>query len=384
MTGVEEKDFVKEANVDRDTINLSCSPSIASHTHYDGRTLNLENLELASIANLSSLINELLKSNDPSSAETDYVRTTSMNKLLVWKVDMLKALEMTESEIESLEAEIKSLIAEPGICCPHSAGSSSLPGDQQLKPCEWPVTASKCGITLAPLQIVSSGEMIVANAPIGLEGVHVLSKDEDIDTPGSATSKFVDVLPAIFPSETAEFIEGSMNLDVNDSSNLDDKCLKNGISSEENSGYVDNHVLIGTTSREDLAGVSNVNCDVDSFYDSIISSNRDAASRALEQLNKLLPKQHLFDTSNESSVSSLQRDSSLVKEKFLMRKRFLLFKEKVLTLKFKVLQHFWKEGRVVSIRKLRVKTQKKFDSSRNGHKRNHSFVRSRVSSYGKQ
>ncbi|KAL8551537.1 hypothetical protein ACS0TY_000581 [Phlomoides rotata] len=372
---IEEKGHVKEADMDHDTTNLCCSSIIAPKIHYGAPAFNLQNLDLASIANLSLLINDLLQADDPTSAETGYGRTTSMNKLLVWKVDMLKALEMTESEIESLETELKSLIAEPRIFC--SAGSCSLPGEEQLKPCEEPVTASKCGIKLVPLQINSSGEMVAENAPVGPEDVHVLLKDEDIDSPGSATSRSVEVLPAIFPSETSEDTEGSMNLNVDSARNLDDKCLKNGISCEE-----ENHVLT-ETNLDDLAGVSSAHCRVDNVNDSILSSNRDAARKCMEQLNKLLPTHLHCKSSLESSISSLQSDPSVVKKKILKRKRFLRLKEKVLTLKFKAFRHFWKEGRVISTRKLRGKTQKKFDPTRNGHKRNHSSLHSRVSSHAR-
>lgn len=350
--------------MDRDTTNLSCSPSIAPKIHYGAPTFNLKNLELASIANLSILISDLLQTDDPTSAETGY----AMNKLLVWKVGMLRALEMTESEIESLETELKSLIAETKIFC--SVGSSSLPGKEQLKPCEELVTASKCGFKLVPLQVNSSGEMIAENAHVGPEHVHVLLKDEEIDSPGSATSG------------TEEVTEGSMNLKEDSSRNFDDKCLKNGLSCEENSGYVENHVLT-QTNLEDLACVSSVHCRVDNVYDSILSSNRDAARKSMEQLNKILPEHLHFKRSIESSISSLQSDPSVVKTKILTRKRLLRFKEKVLTIKFKAFRHFWKEGRVVSTRKLLGKTRKIFDPSRNGHKRNHSF-HSRVSSHGKK
>ncbi|KAL0303121.1 UNVERIFIED_CONTAM: Nuclear receptor corepressor 2 [Sesamum radiatum] len=383
--GIEEKESIKEANVNHDTTISSSSPSIVSQTHYDGPNFNLENLELASIVNLSSLINELLQSDDPSSAETGYVQTTSINKLLVWKVEILKALEITESEIDSLETELKSLIAESGRCCPHPAGSSSLPGGCKLKPCEGLVTASSFTIRPATLHGVSSREMIVEDVPVALEDEHAVSKDEDIDSPGSATSKLVEVLPAvegIFPSETAEHMEGCVNQLVGNSSNLDENRPMNGLSDEGNSGYVDNHVLNGTTRCEDLASVSNVHYDVEDIYDSIFSSNKDSANRALEELNKLLPAECCpFDACAASSVSSLHRDAELVKEKFLTRKRFLRFKEKVLTLRFKVFQHFWKEGRLVSTRKLRLKTQKKFDPSLNGHRKNRSTSRSWVSSY---
>ncbi|KAL0340752.1 UNVERIFIED_CONTAM: hypothetical protein Sradi_4592000 [Sesamum radiatum] len=83
-----------------------------SQPPYEGPMFSLENLELTSIANLSSLINELLQSDDQSSAEL---------------VDILKALEVTESEIDSLETELKTLTAEPRSCCPHPAASSVLP-----------------------------------------------------------------------------------------------------------------------------------------------------------------------------------------------------------------------------------------------------------------
>ncbi|KAL0317449.1 UNVERIFIED_CONTAM: Nuclear receptor corepressor 2 [Sesamum angustifolium] len=383
--GIEEKESIKEANVNHDTTNLSSSPSIVSQTHYDGPNFNLENLELASIVNLSSLINELLQLDDPSSAETGYVRTSSINKLLVWKVEILKALEITESEIDSLETELKSLIAESGRCCPHPAGSSSLPGGCKLKPCEGLVTASSFAVRPATLHGVSSREMIVEDVPVALEDEHAVLKDEDIDSPGSATSKLVEVLPAgevIFPSETAEHMESCVNQHVQNSSNLDENHLMNGLSDEGNSGCVDNHVLNGTTRCEDLASASDVHYDVEYMYDSIFSSNKDSANRALEELNKLLPAEWCpFDACAASSISSLHGDAELVKEKFLTRKRFLRFKEKVLTLRFKVFRHFWKEGRLVSTRKLRLKTQKKFDPSLNGHRKNRPSSRSRISSY---
>ncbi|KAH6784202.1 hypothetical protein C2S52_009161 [Perilla frutescens var. hirtella] len=374
--GVVEEKSVKDTNVDQDTANVSCFPIIASLGHYGGPTLNLENLELESIANLSSLINELVQPNAPNSAETGYMQTTSMNKLLVWKVGILKALEMTESEIESLETEFKSLIDESEIHCSHPASPRSLAGEQQSKPCEVLDSASICGVWQDTSQIVSSGEMIVKDAPVGLDGGHVLSKDENIDSPGSATSKFVDVQPAIFHSKKAKFSEGAKNVDVGNFGGLDEKCLKNIFSYQESSAYVNNLVLNGHTSCEDLVGISKVYCNVDSIRDSILSSNREAVGRALEQLNKLLPQQCLFGSSIESIVS-MQRNSSGVKEKFLKRKQFLQFKEKVLTLKFKVFQHFWKEGRLVSIKTLRGKARKKVDPCPNGQKRN----RSRVSSY---
>lgn len=367
VIGVEEKESVKAAKVDHDTTNLSCSPSIMSQTNYEGPTFNLENLDLTSIDHLSSLINELLQSDDPSSVETGYVQTTSMNKLLVWKVDILKALEVTESEIDSLETELKSLIAEPRSCHDHLVASNLLQRECHLKPSEEQVTASSFTAGSVPLLVVSPGDMIIEDIPTALEDEHVALKDGEIDSPGSATSKLVG------PSETAECGERDVDFD-NDTSNSE-SCLENGLSDEDNTCHSDHKPTANNC--QNLATLGNAHYNVGHIYNSIMASNKDSLYMAVEELNKLLPVQCLFDISTASSVSILQRDSTAIKEKFLMRKRSLQFKEKVVVLKFKVFQHFWKEGRVVSVRKLRGKSHKKFDQSRVAFKKNRSSSRSR-------
>ncbi|KAK4436014.1 Nuclear receptor corepressor 1 [Sesamum alatum] len=379
--GVEEKESIKAVRVDHDVTNLSCSPSIMSQTQYDGPTFSLENLELTSIANLSSLIDELLQSDDQSSSETGYVRNTSMKKLLVWKVDILKALEVTESEIDSLETELKTLTAEPRSCYPRPAASSLLPGECHVKPCEEQVTASSFTVGPTPLKVVSSQDMI-GNTSAAPEDEHVMLKDREIDSPGSATSKLVEVLPSgvdAFPSETAGCMEGFVTLDSNNASTSDQTCLENGVGSDENTCHVDAHKPV-VVNCQNLASDGNAHSDGDYIYHYIVASNKDSAERALEELNKSLPTQQcLFDISTASSVTYFLTDPSVIKEKFLMRKRFLRFKEKILTLKFKVFQHFWKEGRIVSVRSLRGKSHKKLDPSRTGYKRNRSSSRSRIS-----
>ncbi|KAL0358676.1 UNVERIFIED_CONTAM: Nuclear receptor corepressor 1 [Sesamum angustifolium] len=351
-----------------------------SQPPYEGPMFSLENLELTSIANLSSLINELLQSDDQSSAETGYVRSTSMNKLLVWKVDILKALEVTESEIDSLETELKTLTAEPRSCCPHLAASSVLPGECQVKPYEEQVTASSFTVGPTPLKVVSSQDMI-ENRAAAPEDEHAMLKDREIDSPGSATSKLVEVLPSGvdgFPSGTAGFVEGFLTLDSNNASTFDQACLENDLGPDERTCHLDAHKPV-VADCQNFASDGNVHSDGDYIYHSILASNKISAERAMEELNKSWPTQRcLFDISTASGVTSFPRGSSVIKEKFLMRKRSLRFKEKVLTLKFKVFQHFWKEGRVVSVRSLRGKSHKKLDPSRTGYKRNRSSSRSRM------
>lgn len=372
IAGVEEKESIKTANIDKDTANMSCSPSTMSQTHYEGPTFSLENLELASIAKLSSLINELLQSDDLSSVETGYAQTTSMNKLLVWKVNILKTIEVTESEIDSLETELKSLVAELKRSGPHPAASSLLPQECHLKPEERVIGSSS---TVGPIpQVVTSGAMLTAV----LDDNHVAVKDDEIDSPGSATSKLHVVLPSgeeSIPSETSQRVD-FVSLDPYNSRNLEKDPERNQ-SSEDETFRSDDHKLIKRNYH--LVSAYSDHCDI-GHIDSILSSNKDSENRAMEVLNNLLPaQQNLF-----SSVSCFQRDSSVIKDKFLMKKRSLKFKEKVIALKFKVIQHFWREGRVVSIRKLRGKSHKKFDLSRTGCKKNRSSGRSRFSYTGKQ
>ncbi|CAA0806363.1 Duplicated homeodomain-like superfamily protein [Striga hermonthica] len=309
--GIEEKESIKAVNINHDPANLSFSPINIAQSCCEESTFNLENLELASIANLSSLINAMLQPDVPSSAETSYARATSMNKLLVWKVNVLKALEVTESEIDLLETELKSLVAEPRSRCPHPAASILLPGECHSNSFEQETVSS--AVRAAPLQVVASGHMIVESPSADDEDS---GSDEDEDD----------------------------------------------------------------TDSQDLSSVSSMDFDFEHIYEAILASNKDYACTAMEELNMLLPVQKCpFNVLATAEVSSPQRDSSFIKERFLMRKRSLLFKEKVLTLKFKVFQHFWREGRVVSVSKLRGKSHKKLDLCRTGYKKNRSSSRSRIS-----
>ncbi|GER48935.1 nuclear receptor corepressor [Striga asiatica] len=309
--GTEEKQSIKAVIIDHDPANLSFSPINMAQSCCEEPTFNLENLDLASIANLSSLINGILQPDDPSSAETSYARANSMNKLLVWKVNVLKALEVTESEIDLLEKELKSLVTEPRSCCPYPAASILLPGECHSNSFEQATVSS--AVRAAPLQVVASGDMIVESPSADDEDS---GSDEDEDD----------------------------------------------------------------TDSQDLSSVGSMDFDFEHIYEAILASNKDYACTAMEELNKLLPVQQCpFNVLAAAEISSPQRDSSFIKERFLMRKRSLLFKEKVLTLKFKVFQHFWREGRVVSVSKLRGKSHKKLDLCRPGYKKNRSSSRSRIS-----
>lgn len=383
VSGVEEKSFGKAANIDNDISNLCVSPCSGSQNHLEGFPFNLEKVDMNLIANLGSQLIELLQSDDSSSVDSSFVRSTAINKLSICKSEVSKALEVTESEIDLLENELKLLKSqsESGDPCP--AASSSLPVENDTKPCKEDAV-SNLTVRPTPLRVVSSGDTAVENTPLcngALEEVHAAIKDEDIDSPGTATSKFVEPLTlvkAVSSSDKVEHGDSSGDFDAIQiqSQKMDAKCSVPGSGGEKTGKPVSIDVSLH-------AGGEDILCNV------ILTTNRESADRASEVFNKLLPRdQHMTDISQAANFWSCQ-NASLIKEKFAMRKQFLRFKERVLTLKFKVYRHLWKEDmRLLSVRKHRPKSQKKFDLSLratlSGNQKHRSSIRSRFSSPGKK
>jgi hypothetical protein len=240
VTGVEEKSFGKAANIDNDISNLCVSPSAGSQNLLEGFPFNLEKLDTNLIANLGPSLIELLQYDDSSSVDSSFVRSTAINKLSICKSEVSKALEVTESEIDSLENELKLLKSqsESGDPCP--AASSSLPVENNTKPYKEDAV-SNLTLRPTPLQVVSSGDMAVENTPLcngALEEVHATIKDEDIDSPGTATSKLVEPLTLV------KAVSSSVKVDHGDSSgdfdaiqiqsqNMDAKCSVLGSDGEK-------------------------------------------------------------------------------------------------------------------------------------------------------
>ncbi|KAL7184585.1 hypothetical protein ACSBR2_026689 [Camellia fascicularis] len=389
--GVEDKPFVKAANIDNDTCNLSGSPSLHSQNHLEeGREFNLETLELTPIANLSTSLSELLQSDDPGSVDSSFLRSTAITKLLVWKGDVLKALEMTESEIDSLENELKLLISESGNCsCP--VASRSLHGECQEKPCEELVVVSNLIPRPSPLQLVSSGDMIVEKAVGSLEKEHADVRDEDVDSPGTVTSRFVELHSSAKGAALTDLVkhaERSGDLDASESRNMEAKCSVHDSNEEMTEGLSTSEGGDELIANKNCAASVDVNfhCDrEDTLYDLILASNKESANRASAVFNKLLPSDECHIDISKTIRSSIWPNDPLIEEKFAMRKRFSRFKERVITLKFRAFQHIWKEDmRLLSIRKNRAKSQKRSELSlrtpHGSYQKHRSSIRSRFSS----
>ncbi|KAI3520108.1 hypothetical protein L1887_09332 [Cichorium endivia] len=335
--GIEEKASVKTAEADNN--NNNCNPST------EGSTFNLENLELTEAVNMSSLLNELLQSDETNTQASGFVRSTAMDKLQVWKAEISRTLEITETEVDSLENELKSLVSNNGA-------SYSLPTE-----CNDLNTEQKSG----PLSssIISSTE----KADDFIEEERTGVEDLDRESPGTATSKFVETFTSCdnnTPSDALEQKDSSCILDIR-SEDTEAKSSQDGILST---------VPVGGNVLHNKCG---------KLHELISVSNKSDANEARDELTNLLPSSQ-FCTKFPRSTND-----SLVKKNFGIKKRFLKFKERAITLRFRAFQYLWKEDlRLLSVKKFSVKSHKKSESSsRMGftdYQKHRSSIRSRFSS----
>jgi nuclear receptor co-repressor 1 len=381
VPGLEEKTFVKSTNADN-VVNSCGSPSVGSQSQIEGLCFNLEKMDVSSVANLGSSLSELLQSDDPSSVDSSFVRSTAMNKLLAWKGDISKSLELTESEIDSLENELKSMRFESGNRCPCPAASSPRPFDSDAKPCNVQGVASNSVPRPFPLQVASCGDGIVEKVSFcngELEEAHADVKEDDIDSPGTATSKLVE--PVFLARADSSTVTVKDDFDAIQSARMNLKGVVPCADEEVTDIFTCEKDLPSGDVISDTYGEDNL-CNL------ILASNKQSASRASEVFNKLLPSEQCrFDFSGVINGSSWQSDA-LVVENFAMRKQLLRFKERAVTLKFKAFHHLWKEDlRMLSIRKHRAKSHKKCEQSlrttQSGFQKHRSSIRARFSSPGK-
>lgn len=391
LAGIEEKHSIKAGNGEHDTTQSSVSPGVVFHNHMQGSSFNLENLDIAPITSLNCAINELLQVDDASSLDSGFFKSTAINKLSVWKGDVLKALETTESEIDKLEGELK-LISELQSSCLCPATSSSLAMDYHSKPSNDQEAASDIIPGQSPLELVCSVGNDVAKLNNAMEVDNAESKDEDVYSPATATSKSVEG-----PLSSRDISPTQLEIHVDCVSKMQTKKSEIEVNSSACGLNEDNGVEVPTTCDGSLVVVSSSSPDSGDINlpnlevklcETILASNKEIAKEAAEIFNHLLPtNQCSFDISNTAAVSCLE-NYPLVKERLFKRKLFMRFKERLISLKFMALQHLWKEDiRSVSIRKFRVKSQKKLDLSlravNGGHQKHRLSIR-RSSSSGEQ
>ncbi|XP_045818077.1 uncharacterized protein LOC123910846 isoform X1 [Trifolium pratense] len=152
--GADDKLFGKAANVDSDVGNLSSSPVPGSQNHLQMFSFNLEKVDIDSLISLGSPLVELLPQSDNlNSVDYSLLISTTMDKLLILKADISKVLEVTETEIDLLENELRSLKSESKdrFQCSEAVGSL-------LIPCTYRHVAnvSACGDSNSSLEVKDS------------------------------------------------------------------------------------------------------------------------------------------------------------------------------------------------------------------------------------
>jgi nuclear receptor co-repressor 1 len=373
VAGVDDKLLGKTADAGNDVSNLTDSPAPGFQNHLQKFYLNLDKLDMDSLNNLGSSIAELVQSDDPSSEDSGLVRSDAINKLLLWKADISKVLEMMESEIDLLENEQKSLKSESVDIyqCPVALGSEEHKVSQKV-------------IRPVPLEIISSDEPNAEKMPPNLCSIHENDKEEDIDSPGSATSKFVEPPPlvkAVSSCDTGGFGNFSRNMDTIRSTSM--KCLVRCTTRKDASASACNDVNTPAEVKESLDDATdgpNLCSSYEDTYNSIIASNKESANRAHGVFAKLVPNE--CKKLGNMVVSSDMSSHTFIMEKFAEKKRFEKFKERVIALKFKALHHLWKEDmRLLSVRKCRPKSHKKNElgvrTTCSSNMKNRSSIRSR-------
>ncbi|KAL2334302.1 hypothetical protein Fmac_015515 [Flemingia macrophylla] len=288
FTGLGDMMRVKALNVGNNIGNLvgSCSPV----TQNIGKDL-LEKIDVNLLTSLSSSIVELLECVDLSSSDQEI--STSMNNLMNWKALLTKKMEVTEIAIHSLKNELKSLQSE---------------FKDRLS----------CLTTTISLQVCHSA--MSCNEEIGRYDI--------INNLGVTRLNFVEALPLIIAKSSCDATSPySKDLQV----------------SSVSSCNVSNSSL-----TMDVTKMMNPNFSIDfyfgndnTWYNSIISSNKDTTKRASEAIVTLLPKEYGNINNVGVCSSSVSHIDVLIKEKFAEKQWFARFKERVLTIKYKAFNYLW-------------------------------------------
>lgn len=345
-----------------DVSNMCRSPSPVSSTHLERFPINIEELDNISVDRFGCLLNELVGSDDPGTGDSSSVQLTSMNRLLAWKGDILKAVEMTESEIDLLENKHKTLKLEGGrhihVVVPSSylcEGGENVPKEQE----------TSC--SFGPKGAASSVAETLVRDPVHQAVLAKIPVDVFEDSPVEVKS-----LP-----QSLAIVESNEDM-------LPIPSMKTAASPKEiNPSAFANQETIELPSADDSMASND-----DLLCAKLLSSNKKYAIESSEVFNELLPRNFSsFDDSRFPGIGQRQFDSH-VKEKIADRIGLLRAREKFLLLQFKAFQLSWKKDlHQLALTKYQSKSNKKAElypnAKNSGHLRLPQPVRLRFSSSGK-
>jgi len=355
--GTEDRPFSKVTNVDNDTSHHG--ETSASDLQNCSEELPIKLDQLPPISKLSLLLNDLLQPEDACTGDSTSMRNTAINKLLSFKADISKELEKTECEIDLLENELKSL---------NNAGKSDpsqISADISSVPFLEPASDSS-KVSLDTSRVIYSAttaaeEMVM---PICSSGEHAFGvRHANNDIPQTASSSDGESTPS--GSEEPISLERRENEVAGNGS--EDSNHVDGESSGANAG-------LDMSSHEKRES---------KFIAIIMASNMDAAKRASQVFDGALATgQQQFDIWGSDRLLSCRKNDVHIRKQLALQKHQLEFKERVLILKFRAFHHLWKEDlRLLSVRKQRPKSQKRFElssrSSQSSSQKHRSSIRSR-------
>ncbi|KAG9453360.1 hypothetical protein H6P81_006264 [Aristolochia fimbriata] len=349
--GMEDKTCTKLSVAYGEVCLPSGSPGQAFSNLLEGFCVSPpEYLDLDSLNSIGPLLVDLLQSDDASTGDSNFVRSTALNKLLLVKSNILKAVEKTEGEIDAFENELKSL---------DSVSAAS----------------AMCLTTAEAINTNESASKQLALGPLCKVLVDMPSKikDDNMDSPVNVVKAghLQTVESGVLTSELGKD-ECSADVEKEEASVSGTDCFHESRHSPCTSP------VAGLLSEVDGSSIAAV----------IFNSNKDSARKASDVFNKLLPvdppKSDIWKKHARASATQIDL---LIKERLANRKSFQRFKERVLSLKFRAFHHLWKEDmRLLSLRKSRAKSQKRFElgcrSLQVGYQKHRSSIRSRFTSPG--
>ncbi|XP_024013610.1 uncharacterized protein LOC18021654 isoform X2 [Eutrema salsugineum] len=329
-----DKSSAKAAITASDVNNLCRSPSPVSSTHLERFPINIEEIDNISMERFGCLLNELLGTDDSGTGDSSSVQLTSMNRLLAWKGDILKAVEITESEIDLLENKHKTLMLEGGRQCRVVGSSSRLcEGDENV------ANEQEASCILGPKAAASSVSETLVRDPVHQAVLAKVPVDVFEDCPGEVKSL----------SQSLATVESSEDM-------LPIPSMKAAASSKEinRSAFANQETIELSFADDSMASNEDVLCA------KLLSSNKKYASESSEVFNELLPRDFSsFDGLRFPGICQRQFDSH-VNEKIADRIELLRAREKILLLQYKAFQLAWKKDlRQLAFSKYQPKSNKK-------------------------
>ncbi|KAH1202914.1 hypothetical protein GmHk_17G049262 [Glycine max] len=310
FTDVGDTLCVKTQTTDNDVCELGGSPGpVSPKNHQLKSPLSSHRKASISLNRLRSSIAELLHSDKPVSVDSNPEGFTAMTKLHIWKNVISQVLEQTETKICSLENELEPLQFEfgDGMPCYNTKSCDKEIGDYHK------VTHRPELSQIGPSNDDNNIEKMMPLSA-NLHGMHDTTKENDINSPGTTTPKFVEAQPLIKMVSS----------------------LGGGSSFSSLMGIED-----GMKAHTSISFYSSIHDDT--LPNTIISSNRETAQSAYIIFKKFSHNKTGKIISNVGvSSSSLSHVGAFIKDKLAEKNRFAGFKEKVLTIMYKALDHLWK------------------------------------------